>query len=180
MSEAQNDDDSTFVSRMEDQAWEVLRKEGLSDDEIWNLVIEAVDFDWENIGGASKRDFLGLLLLEIHEFCENINDDNFSQSALDWAVNGFVIAGIATQVGDLGVDAKLRQAIEIRLKGPTRGGAKTAALTKKKNEARNQEIVNYMSMLLNEHRDPRSVNSLAARKFGLSSSQIRKIRAEHK
>ena len=70
--------------------------------------------------------------------------------------------------------------IEIRLKGQRRGGAQTAAATKKRNADRDQRVIQYISKLLEEGHDPRYLNSKAARYFRLHRTTISRIRAKNK
>lgn len=74
---------------------------------------------------------------------------------------------------------ELRIATHTRLKGPRRGGAKTAHITKALTTNRNKKI-REDGLALDASGNPRETNSKLASRFGLSSGQIRRIRKNTK
>jgi len=69
----------------------------------------------------------------------------------------------------------LVQQVQIRLKGPRAGGAKTKDIIQTDNADRNRRICSANDQLLKTSENPRSIPGILAKRFELSAKQIKRI-----
>ena len=104
MKEEPHEEIYNFIYSIEDWVWKTLRDDGHSDSQIWDWVLNS---EYEKpTPGLEKQHYCALLIYEINLFYERIEDDNFSQSAVDWAREGWLIATLRTLAGIDDYDTK--------------------------------------------------------------------------
>ena len=114
MSERTEEELYGFLYKMEEWAWEQLRKDGLTDDKIWDLVLsEETNLDNKPHPEAEHRHYSALLIWEITVMYDRLNDDDFSQSAVDWVSNGWVLGLLRVLASLDSYDERLKHSLQV-------------------------------------------------------------------
>ena len=107
MSSEANVDEWAFLYQMEEIAWDALRRDGMTDDEIFSQMSHVTDcFLRDGMTDLKQNDLFALALAHIYVLYECINDDDFSQSLAEWIWDGSLIAMLMMSAGDQNIVVK--------------------------------------------------------------------------
>ena len=144
--------------------------------EAWNRGISPADFSAEFTSWAIDR----LSKIEANQAkLSTVEKVLHKAVAGELAVAGRLLREhINDDAGNRATVIQLALEVEKRLKWPKAGGAKTAEIRQQENRERNKRICAEADGLVSDGRHPRSINSILAKRYGLSTVTIRRIRKE--